>query len=114
MPLTALRRLADEATRLAARLATIEEANVLGPGNVNQEVDPLLVSEAEQPFGRNVVGPHRIDARREHGGEVIRNPTGFRKGISSQLRRKRPVSDAAHTQPLRTLGKLLAVHAHTV
>ena len=44
---------------------------MLFPGQANEHPQVVNRGDIEQPAGRNGVDPHRVDAVRRHGGEVL-------------------------------------------
>ena len=66
MTVTETHRARDGGTDIAGRLAVVEEADVLFPGDADQHVDIPLQREIKQTLWRYIVGPDGVDARLSH------------------------------------------------
>src|SRR4029453_5567349 len=71
MPVTEAHRTRDGGTDVARRLAVVEEANMLLPGNADQHLNIPLQCEIEQALWRHVVRADGVDARLSHQRQVL-------------------------------------------
>src|SRR5262245_56240237 len=83
---------------MAGRLAVVEEADMLLPGNADQHMDIPLPSQVEQPWRRDVIGPHGIDAYLAHQREVLVDLLSARKGTAHRIWLKGAIRDATYEE----------------
>ena len=81
-----------------------EEGDVLLPGESNQDPQPMVVGQVEDPARWLDVRANRIDPVRRHGAEVGGDHVVIRKGVPAHLGRERPVRHPADVE-LVTAGE---------
>src|SRR4029453_11922805 len=71
MPVTEAHRTRDGGTDVARRLAVVEEANMLLPGNADQQMKISQQSGVEQALRRHILSGDGVDARLSHQRQVL-------------------------------------------
>src|SRR5229473_6078713 len=89
--------LLDHQPGLSLGLLAVEEAQMLSPGNIDQDTHPLIVSLVEKPLGRFMIGSDGVNVRRLHHGKVVGNDIPVRKRLAVDIWRKRTVSNALNS-----------------
>src|SRR5262245_22822953 len=109
-----LRRRANRLARLPLCLRTLQEAEVLTPGNVYEYLHPLLVGRVEEPCRRHMVNADGVDRACAHGGEIRADPVRSGEGITLRAGSKRSVGNGMDMESLRILREELAIYFDTV
>ena len=105
-------RLADRRARLLPALFGIQKAQVLIPGNVNKQLQALLLREVEQPPGRNVIHAKDIGSQSSDQGKIFECPLGRSKEGTCRIRLEGPIGHAFDVKFFFAYPEEFSVHAN--
>src|SRR5262249_41214093 len=78
----------DGVAGLGAGLVRIEEANVLAPGNVHENLQIVMCRKVEEPFGWGMINANQVGAELADLGKVLRRLLGRGEGLAGGVGRK--------------------------
>jgi hypothetical protein len=103
------RSLPDSLPGVILSLAAVQEAQMLGPGNVNKDTQSLFVGQMKQPAGRRMVGPDSVDGGGFHLAEIFSDTVGRGKRLAVDIGGKRTISDTVEAKFLTLASEVFAV-----
>ena len=107
-------RVVDCLSRLGSRLGAVQKAEVLGPGNIDQQRKAVVLHRLQQPDGRKVVQAQGIDRCLGHALEVVSGLLRIGKWLLMRVGREGTIGDALDAKLLLPAGKELAVDPHAL
>ncbi len=104
--------LAHQPPRFFLDTTAFQKAQVLGPGNVDEQRQPLFIRQVQKPLGRQMVGADGINAAGVHEGEIFPNTLRGRKRLSPVIRRERTIRHALDSKAGVAARKKLSIQAN--
>src|SRR4051812_14387118 len=100
--------------RHLGELRIVDERKILGPGDVEEDLQAVLLGEIEKPFRRRVIDANAVAAEVNDLLKIALGLSGRRKRIAVGVRLERAVGNALHIELLITQAEEFAIAADTI